>query len=90
MVVMADRYSIEAKMESYSKILYWYDLPTVRKIKSDTNVFNDTMYPYETTRCENKHTRLPEKTIIIIPYRSRLNNLKLFLSPLHKHLMNQV
>ena len=93
MVVMTDRYCIEAKMESNSKTLYWYDLPKERKMINDTNVFNvfnDTKYPYETIRCENNHTRLPEKTIIIVPYRSRLNHLKLFLSPLHKHLINQV
>ena len=92
---MTDRYSIEAKMESNLKVLYRYDLPKVRKVRNDTNVTNirnDTnkVYPDETMRCENNHTKLPEKTIIIVPYRSRLNNLKLFLSPLHKHLMNQV
>jgi len=95
-VVITDRYSIEAKLESNLKVLYRYDLPKVRKVRNDTNVINirnDTnkVYPDETMRCENNQTKLPEKTIVIVPYRSRLNNLKLFLSPspLHKHLMNQ-
>ena len=31
-----------------------------------------------------------QKTIVLVPYRNRTNNLKLFVSPLHQHLMNQV
>ena len=92
---MTDRYSIEAKMESNLKVLYRYDLPKVRKVRNDTNltnIRNDTnkMHPDETMRCENNQTKLPEKTIIIVPYRSRSKNLKLFLPYLHQHLINQV
>ena len=31
-----------------------------------------------------------EKTIILVPYRNRPDHLKLFISPIHEHLMNQV
>ena len=88
MVVMTDRYSIEVKMESNSKTLYRYDLSELRKLRNDTNVSNYLMYPDATNRCENNHTRLPEKTIIIVPYRNRTNNLKLFLPYLH-HILNK-
>ena len=30
------------------------------------------------------------KTVLLVPFRNRSNNLKLFLSPIHRHLMNQV
>ena len=89
-VVMTDRYSNEIKMESNSKILYRYDLPKVGEVRNGTIVSNDLMYPNENKRCENNHTRLPENTIIIVPYRSRSRNLKLFLPYLHQHLINQV
>lgn len=90
MVVMTDRYSIEVKMESNSKTLYRYDLSEVRKVRNGTNVSNYLMYPDATIRCENNHTRLPEKTIIIVPYRNRSNNLKLFIPYLHQILNKQV
>ena len=89
-VVMTDRYSNEIKMESNSKILYRYDLPKVGEVRNDTIVSNGLMYPNENKRCENNHTRLFENTIIIVPYRSRSRNLKLFLPYLHQHLINQV
>ena len=30
------------------------------------------------------------KTVVLVPYRNRTENLKLFLSPIHEHLINQV
>ena len=30
------------------------------------------------------------KTVVFVPYRNRTENLKLFLSPIHEHLINQV
>ena len=87
---MTDRYSNEIKMESNSKVLYRYDLPKVGNVRNETIVSYDLMYPNGYKRCENYPTRLPEKTIIIVPYRSRSKNLKLFLPYLHQHLINQV
>ena len=40
--------------------------------------------------CNRDYSKSLEKTIVIVPYRDRAQNFKLFLSPLHKHLMNQV
>ena len=40
--------------------------------------------------CENSNSGSREKTIVLVPYRDRAYNLKLFISPLHKHLMDQV
>ena len=31
-----------------------------------------------------------EKTIVLIPYRNRKDNLKLFISPIHEQIINQV
>ena len=44
----------------------------------------------ESKYCNSNYSKSLEKTIVIVPYRDRAQNLKLFLSPLHKHLMNQV
>ena len=44
----------------------------------------------ESKNCNSNYSKSLEKTIVIVPYRDRAQNLKLFLSPLHKHLMNQV
>ena len=44
----------------------------------------------ESKYCNGNYSKSLEKTIVIVPYRDRAQNLKLFLSPLHKHLMNQV
>ena len=40
--------------------------------------------------CENSNSGSREKTIVLVPYRDRAYNLKLFISPVHKHLMDQV
>ena len=42
------------------------------------------------TKCAQMGYKSKRKTIVIIPYRNRLTNLKLFLSPLHQQLMSQV
>ena len=44
----------------------------------------------ESKYCNSNYSKSLEKTIVLVPYRDRAQNLKLFLSPLHKHLMNQV
>ena len=44
----------------------------------------------ESKHCNSNYSKSLEKTIVIVPYRNRAKNLKLFLSPLHKHLMDQV
>ena len=44
----------------------------------------------EDTYCDNDNLNTPKKTIIIVPYRDRADNLKLFISPIHKHLLDQV
>ena len=38
----------------------------------------------------NNASRYNEKTIVLVPYRNRTDHIKLFISPIHKHLMNQV
>ena len=38
----------------------------------------------------NKTNYKDVKTVVLIPYRNRTENLKLFLSPIHEHLINQV
>ena len=53
----------------------------------DLNVSTHDVMPTKSCVEENlKH----QKTIVLIPYRNRTENLKLFISPLHQHLMNQV
>ena len=42
----------------------------------------------ESKYCNNNYSKSHEKTIVLVPYRDRAQNLKLFLSPLHKHLMS--
>ena len=45
----------------------------------------------KTATCQkNNESDSINKTIVVVPYRDRAQNLKLFLSPLHEHLMNQV
>ena len=38
----------------------------------------------------NKTNNKDVKTVVLVPYRNRTENLKLFLSPIHEHLINQV
>ena len=38
----------------------------------------------------NKTHNKNMKTVVLVPYRNRTENLKLFLSPIHEHLINQV
>ena len=40
--------------------------------------------------CSQRKYKSKRKTIVLVPYRNRLKHLKLFLSPLHQQLMNQV
>ena len=40
--------------------------------------------------CSQRKYKPKRKTIVLVPYRNRLKHLKLFLSPLHQQLMNQV
>ena len=42
------------------------------------------------TKCMQKGNKVKRKSIVLVPYRNRLANLKLFLSPLHQQLMSQV
>ena len=60
------------------------------KATSGVGTFSSVEFMKAMTCQKNNHSDLIEKTIVIVPYRNRSHNLKLFLSPLHKHLMNQV
>ena len=62
------------------------DLPWVNTGQDKKNI-NEIICAVE---CENSNSSSPEKTIVLVPYRDRAYNLKLFISPLHKHLMDQV
>ena len=53
----------------------------------DLNISMHDAMPTKSCAPEN---RKHQKTIVIVPLRNRTDNLKLFISPLHQHLMNQV
>ena len=63
--------------------------PGVRSVKSgqEKEYLDDII---SAINCENSHSGSSEKTIVLVPYRDRPYNLKLFISPLHQHLMDQV
>ena len=63
--------------------------PGVKSVKSgqEKEYLDDII---SAINCENSHSGSSEKTIVLVPYRDRPYNLKLFISPLHQHLMDQV
>lgn len=91
-VMMNHRFDVTMQhgMERNSKILYRPKLPGERIATSSLGtILSDDIAKVPTCQ-KNNISDLMEKTIIIVPYRNRAHNLKLFVSPLHKHLMNQV
>ena len=73
--------------ENLKKNLDKIDVRYEEKFKLEKNFIDDIV---EDTYCENNNLNTTKKTIIIVPYRDRADNLKLFISPIHKHLMDQV
>ena len=59
----------------------------LERVLLDVTISTQDVVPTE--RCVREDHR-QQKTIVIIPYRNRTQNLKLFISPLHQHIMNQV
>ena len=52
--------------------------------------YNTSLPEIRASMCQQRKKIYSEKTILLIPYRNRTENLKLFFSPIHKHLINQV
>ena len=79
--------NFKALEENLKKNLDKIDIRYEEKFKLEKNLIDDIV---EDTYCENNNLNTPKKTFIIVPYRDRAENLKLFISPIHKHLMDQV
>ena len=79
--------TFKALEENFEKIFDKIDVRYEEKFKLKKNLIDDIIGD---TYCENNNLNIPKKTIIIVPYRDRADNLKLFISPIHKHLMDQV
>ena len=73
--------------ENLKKNIEKFDVTYEEKFRLEKNLIDDIV---KDTYCENNNLTATKKVIIIVPYRDRADNLKLFLSPLHKHLMDQV
>ena len=73
--------------ENLQKNIDKLDVTYEEKFRLEKNVIDNIV---KDTYCKNDNLTSPKKTIIIVPYRDRADNLKLFLSPLHKHLTDQV
>ena len=80
------RYQIESNFNDMliQNISIYSDIDSVLL---DLNISTRDLIPTKSCVQEN---RKQQKTIVLVPYRNRTQNLKLFISPLHQHLMNQV
>ena len=79
--------TFKALEENLQKNIDRLDVTYEENFKLEKNLIDNIV---KDTYCENNNLTASKKTIIIVPYRDRADNLKLFLSPLHKHLMDQV
>ena len=79
--------AFKALEENLQKKIDKFDKTYEEKFRLEKKLIDDIV---KDTYCENNNLTAPKKSIIIVPYRDRADNLKLFLSPLHKHLMDQV
>ena len=81
-------------MSIKKKYLYGEKTHTIANTVKHDVFGKEIVYPYKImngTNCrKNNNSNSIEKTIILVPYRKRAQNLKMFLSPLHKHVLNQV
>ena len=79
--------TFKALEENLKNNLDKIDVRNEEKFKLQKNLIDDIV---EDTYCENNNLNTHKKTIVIVPYRDRADNFKLFISPIHKHLMGQV
>lgn len=79
--------TFHALEENLQKNIDKFDVSYEENFRLEKNLIDAIV---KDTYCENNNLTASKKTIIIVPYRDRADNLKLFLSPLHKHLMDQV
>ena len=81
------RYQIESNYFNSMLIQNISSYSDLDSVLLDLNVSTYDVMPTKSCVQENREN---QKTIVLVPYRNRTENLKLFISPLHQHMMNQV
>ena len=81
------RYQIESNYFNSMLIQNISRYSDLDSVLLDLNVSTHDVMPTKSCVQENREH---QKTIVLVPYRNRTENLKLFISPLHQHMINQV